>query len=113
MTSYLLTHSLSPGLVGQIDEEMLSDLWLEAVLYLTKGSTTTAATDANIIDANKRQQQRSASSSAVTSNAIRNQDLQVQDIKISYDIFLRLNFRLNELIEEVDEAIQNLSPGNI
>ena len=105
---------MSPGLAGQIDEEMLSDLWLEAVLYLTKGSTTTAATDANIIDANKRlQQQQSASSSTVTSNAIRNQDLQVQDIRISYDIFLRLNFRLNELIEEVDEAIQNLSPGNI
>eukprot|EP01039_Chlorochromonas_danica_P002965 gene2965-3233_t len=71
---------------GNIDESMLKELWVEAVQYQSSNEEPE-------ISSGKRNPKR----------------VKAEDRQISLDTFLRMNFRLEETIEDIEKAIEDLT----
>lgn len=71
---------------GNIDDSMLKDLWVEAVQYQSSNDEPQSSSS-------KRNPKR----------------VKAEDREISLDTFLRMNFRLEETIEDIEKAIEDLT----
>ena len=110
---------------GSVDVTCLKELWQEALLYKSKktgGSVSGSSSIGSSISSGSSSTSSGSSSTSGSSNSINininndfalKKNIENDKYMIDLDTFVRVNFRLEEVMEEIRKALNDLSSEDV